>query len=255
MRGSLPWLSPTSADVAAGYLLPLLDPFQVALLAGGAERATDTAIVSLADCGLLRAEVISAQFGGRFFAGGTPAAGAHPIELTVHATAARPNAPWFFESIHDWNVRLLQARDQAGKLKERQRMRAHHEGGRARDAAGAGRIPRQPLPCGAAACRGRAARAPATGPGPPELADDQAHASRPGCAGRTASLSSSTQGRRRRLPIMFSRVRPGSARVSHRSRSASSARPAARSPAGTSVTDPDSASYNAFASGADPSTT
>lgn len=102
-------------------VLPL-DLFQVAALAGGAGRAADAAIVSLADHGLLRVKVSHSQSGGRFYAEGSPPAGAHPVELALHAAAARPNAPWLWEVMHEWEARIARHGEQAGRQSERMRV-------------------------------------------------------------------------------------------------------------------------------------
>lgn len=102
-------------------VLPL-DLFQVAVLAGGAGRAADAAIVSLADRGLLRIKVSHSQSGGRFYAEGSPPAGAHPVELAVHAAAARPHAPWLWEVMHEWETRMARRAEQAGTQTDRMRV-------------------------------------------------------------------------------------------------------------------------------------
>jgi hypothetical protein len=98
----------------------MLDPFQAAVLCGGAARACMTAIVSLADRGLLRSEPPT-QFSGRFFAEGALPDGAHPLERAVHAAAAQPHAPAFAEVLHDWELRQHRRRGQTGQLSQRQR--------------------------------------------------------------------------------------------------------------------------------------
>jgi hypothetical protein len=118
-------------DMMADHPVLPLDLFQVAALAGGAGRAADAAIVSLADHGLLRIKVSHSQFGGRFYAEGSPPAGAHPVELALHATAARPNAPWLWEVMHEWEARAARRGEQAGRQSERMRViaRARQERG------------------------------------------------------------------------------------------------------------------------------
>lgn len=109
-------------DTTAGVPAVPLNMFQIACLAGGTWRVCETAIVLLADRGLLRAEVRS-QYSGRFFAQGTLPVTAHPAERAVHAAAAQPHAPVIAEALHNWSLRTYRTRDQAGKLSERQRRR------------------------------------------------------------------------------------------------------------------------------------
>lgn len=106
--------------MAARVPAPLLEPFQIAFLAGRARGACETAIVSLAKQGLLRAQPRPDQ-DGLFHATGTPPPGAHPLELAVHAAAAQPTHPLYLQMLHSWTVQRGQAREQAGKLNERQR--------------------------------------------------------------------------------------------------------------------------------------
>jgi len=108
--------------MTADHPVQPLNLFQVAVLAGGAGRAADAAIVSLADHGLLRIKVSHSQFSGRFYAEGSPPPTAHPIELALHAAAARPNAPVLWEVMHEWETRAVRRGEQAGRQSERLRV-------------------------------------------------------------------------------------------------------------------------------------
>lgn len=107
-------------DVPARQPPVTLDVYQLAVLAGGAHRACETAAVALVDRGLARAVPGNAQ-DGRLLAQGDLPPGASAAEAAVHAAASQANAPALFGALHDFHLRAARDRERAGKLNERQR--------------------------------------------------------------------------------------------------------------------------------------